>query len=202
MAEALGATMNDVVDGFARLLAAGTTPVVAVTQVGARRPAQPGDLPFVAVALELDEPRGRGLGRLIEGERPGARLGDPPLGERPCLPFTGLAALELWAASDRTVTDGARRIGERLADRAATRQHGFLRLEPARLAPAEHATRPASAGSDFSAWSQRLEYRFHFELATEPEDGGGIIGRVDVDMSHLPDPGPEDHLVIPADART
>ena len=201
MSEIPLAPMTLVVDGFARLLAA-DEPILPTSRVGARRPALPSDLPFLTLALEFAEPSKRGLGRLVQGERKAPTPGDPPLSEQWALQFNGLATLELWATSDVGVAQTAMRVGERLSNRGTTREHGFLKLDPAGLGPAEHTTRIASSGSDFAAWSQRLAYRFHYETWPDPVDGGGIIDRIDVEMSHLPDPGPEDLVVIPSQPST
>ncbi len=202
MAEPVPARPQLVVEGFAQLLSAAPSPVFAAERVRARRPSLVSHLPSVAVGLQLGEPRFRGLGRLIEGERDAPTPGDPPLAEKRALQFNGVASLEVWAGTDGSLAAAAAGVGDRLSDRKAARAHGFLKLEPARLAPAEHTLLSASAGSDFRAWSQLLEYRFHYETWPEPEEGGGIIEQIDVQLSHLPDPGPEEQLVIPASTST
>jgi len=201
MTDPPAAPMSLVVEGFGRLLAA-SPPVLGTSRVRARRPAFAGDLPLLSVGFSLGAPAGRGLGRLIEGERKAPTPGDPPLSQRWALRFNGTAALELWDASEQGLAETAARVDERLADRRASRSHGFLELEPAGLGPAEHTTRMAASGSAFAVWSQRLEYRFRFETWSEPEDGGGIIERIDVELSHAPDPGPEELMVIPPQPRT
>lgn len=202
MPEPPPAPMNLVVDGFARLLAADPSPVLPASRIRAQRPSLASDLPFVAIGLQLGAPSGRGLGRLIQGERRAPVPGDPPLSEQWALRFNGVATLELWHASKEGIVILALRADERLSERRSTCAHGFLQLEPAGLGPAEHTTRSASVGSAFSAWSQLLEYRFQFETWPDPEDGGGIIERIDVDLSHLPDPGPEERMAIPPQPST
>jgi hypothetical protein len=198
MPDAAPAPFRLAVQGFAELLAAGPDPIMGTARVQPLRPAKSADLPMVAVTLRLDEPVHRGLGRLADGERPNPVPGEPPLTERWSRQFSGSAALEVWTASQGELVNVVQRLDERFAEHTTVRAHGFSKLEPAALGPAEHSRVQASSGSPFASWSQRLEYRFYYEAPPKIDAGGGIIDRIDVMISHDPKAGPEDQLVIPS----
>jgi hypothetical protein len=103
---------------------------------------------------------------------------DDILGDR----YRGELTLELWARNLGEADDLSRRLQARLkSNRPLLRQTGFLILQPARLEPLEQVQHDPPAGSPFSAWRQRLGYRFAFECEEGGELSSGVpIKRIDV----------------------
>jgi hypothetical protein len=97
--------------------------------------------------------------------------------------YRGTLELELWASAAAGVTQLARQVQDRLAQRTTARACGFLRLEPARLHASIATTHLSPTGSSFAAWTQRLAYGFAFEAVLAGEvSGDGIIRRIDVGL--------------------
>ena len=103
--------------------------------------------------------------------------------------YSGSMILEIWANSFDEADGISRQLQNSMKlNRAALRQKGFLKLQPASLAPVENVLENSPLGSSFSVWKQQLGYRFEFEA----EEGGELssgkpIRQVNVDI--------RDHLV-------
>jgi hypothetical protein len=172
-----------VVDRVVDLLARTPQPVLSAERLAARRPAVASDVPAIAIGVELAGEQPRGLGRDLG---PDARGADSRRGDL----YSGTLAFDIYAANAGSSHALAGALEQRLAgSREDLRASGFLRLEPIGLRPAEQVVHQPAAGSPFAAWRQRLDYRFSCEIEDEPpEDIGGRIRRVDVEMrGDLPD---------------
>jgi hypothetical protein len=98
--------------------------------------------------------------------------------------YSGSLSIEVWENSFNLTRDLSRRLQDKLqTDRALLRTKGFQSLQPLTLGPIENVSQPVTVGSAFSAWKQKLEYRFAFEAEDGGELSSGVpIKRIDVDM--------------------
>jgi hypothetical protein len=173
--------MFAVADRLTEVLAAAPGPVLPSGSIAPRRPASAGELPAIAISVEASRADELGLGRLLRGSEllpDGTRMREDLLGER----FVGTVELTAWAA-DATAADRlSRAAAAKLSSaRATLRERGFAVLRPTALHAMERQP-PAPAGSPFTPWSQRLAYRFAFDLVEGGiVAGGGVIRRVDVE---------------------
>jgi len=96
--------------------------------------------------------------------------------------FRGNLAVEVWAPSSDQAENLAGKIEDKLArDRGELRNQGFFCLEPCSLEPVTVISR--ASGAAFSAWTQRLSYRFAFEAERGGESSSGtVIRQVNVDL--------------------
>jgi hypothetical protein len=173
--------MFAVADRLAEVLAAQPGRVLPSGSIAARRPASAAELPAIAISVEATRADELGLGRLVRGSEllaDGARMREDVLGER----FGGTLELTVWAADAAAAESLARAAAAKLhAARAALRERGFAVLRPVALHAMERL-RPEPAGAPFTPWSQRLAYRFTFDLVEGGiVAGGGVIRRIDVD---------------------
>jgi hypothetical protein len=98
--------------------------------------------------------------------------------------YSGSISIEVWENSFNLARDLSRRLQDKLqTDRALLRTKGFQTLQPLTLGPIENVSQPVTVGSAFSAWKQKLEYRFAFEAEDGGELSSGVpIKRIDVEM--------------------
>ncbi len=98
--------------------------------------------------------------------------------------YSGSLSIEVWENSFNLTRDLSRRLQDKLqTGRALLRTKGFQSLQPLTLGPIENVSQPVTVGSAFSAWKQKLEYRFAFEAEDGGELSSGVpIKRIDVDM--------------------
>jgi hypothetical protein len=96
--------------------------------------------------------------------------------------FRGNLTVEVWASSSDQAESLAGKVEGKLArDRAELRNQGFSCLDPRSLGPVTAVSR--ASGAAFSAWTQRLGYRFAFEMEGGGESSSGtIIRQVKVDL--------------------
>lgn len=100
---------------------------------------------------------------------------------RPGDVYSGVLTLEAWAGSAAEVEGITLAIERRVQlPSTAARAHGFLRMYPASLEPAESVLIDASVGTA-AGWRQRLTYRFTCEVEDARfESEGGPIERIDI----------------------
>lgn len=98
--------------------------------------------------------------------------------------YTGSMTLDIWSNNLNQGSEIARKLQQKLSsNRALLRQKGFLKLQPAGLEAVENIQHGAAIGSPFTAWKQKLTYKFAFEAQEGGELSSGIpIKRIDVDM--------------------
>jgi hypothetical protein len=98
--------------------------------------------------------------------------------------YSGSISIEVWENSFNLARALSRRLQDKLqTDRTLLRTKGFQSLQPLTLGPIENVSQPVTVGSAFSAWKQKLEYRFAFEAEDGGELSSGIpIKRIDVEM--------------------
>ena len=98
--------------------------------------------------------------------------------------YSGNISIEVWENSFNLARDLSRRLQDKLkTDRALLRDKGFQSLQPLSLGAIENVSQVTTVGSAFSAWKQKLEYRFAFEAEDGGELSSGVpIKRIDVDM--------------------
>jgi len=164
-----------VVQRAAEALASQPDPVLPAARIGARRPSAGAEVPALTIGVVVDAEHPRGLGRELRLDERGREVlrGDV---------YSGLLELEAWAETTSTLDQLTTRLQHRLTTSfEPARTRGFLRLQPARLDPAEQVLRQPAVGSAFAVWRQRLNYRFTCEVQeVPPPSDGGPIQRVDV----------------------
>jgi hypothetical protein len=164
-----------VVQRLAELLASQPEPVLPAARIGSRRPSAGAEVPALTVGVAVDSGHRGSLGRELRLDDRGRELrrGDV---------YSGLLELEAWAETPAVLDQLTGRLQQRLAASAEpARARGFLRLQPARLDPAEQLLRQPAVGAAFAVWRQPLGYRFTCELEEVPApDEGGVIRRIDV----------------------
>lgn len=185
--------MYAIIDGLANLLSAEPDPVLAQARVGSRRPAALGEVPAVSVSLSIDDLRTSGFDSVIRG---GDFPNTPPTDLVRGTNFRGTMSVEVWATSASELSTTSRKLQDRLIELQRMRQSGFIRLQPAGLAPLEQVQVAPPTGSPFAVWKQPLSYRFTFmaEKPPEPSDGGPIR-HIDV---HMQGSAPESLSIPPA----
>jgi hypothetical protein len=175
--------MHVVADRLAEVLAGSPAPVLPASSIAARRPTATGHLPAISISIVAHRDDELGFGRLVRASEllpDGVRMREDVLGDR----VAGVMTLDVWATRSQQVDELSRAVDAKLrAARATLRGRGFVSVRPAALEAMELVTHAHEGGQAFAPWRQRLAYRFTFEqIEGGIVDGGGVIGRVDVDV--------------------
>lgn len=104
--------------------------------------------------------------------------------------YSGVLTLEIWANSASQTAEISRGLQTRVQTALSLlRQKGFVKLQPSRLASAEHVLHQPPTGSAFAVWKQELSYAFVFDSQEGGELSSGVpIKRIDVDIKrHAPE---------------
>jgi hypothetical protein len=172
--------IHDVAARLTEALSAPPAPLLPSASIAPRRPAASGDLPAVAISVTVERAEELGWGRLVRGSDllPDGREREDYRGER----LAGTVGFEVWAGQATAAGQLSRDLDAKLRSvRATLRERGFALLRPAALEAMEGLRHEGGTGAAFTAWRQRLAYRFVYEGV----EGGaltaaGVIRRVDV----------------------
>ncbi len=172
-------TMNLVIDKLVEVLLVPANPVLSSSRMGIKKPSGKSDVPAVVISLLFENYQSNGIGLLSRVDIPQQERNEI-LGDR----SGGSMSWEIWGTSFEEVDIISRWLQERVKEnRAALRQNGFLKLQPASLAYIEKVLHHEPLGSPFTVWKQQLSYKFEFEFEQTSELGDGIpIRQINVDL--------------------
>ena len=153
-----------VVDAFVNVLATSSPPVLPAGRAGSRRPTAPGDLPAAVISVA------------VEGAR--QRWPRDPDRDR----YGGTLTVDVWGSSAADTESIARKLQERIHDSPVDLRHnGFAYCLPSTLDAVEDVRQQPATGSAFTAYRQRVAFRFAFESTlVAVENDGGSIKQIDV----------------------
>jgi hypothetical protein len=175
--------IHDVPGRLAEVLSTQPGRVLPSASIADRRPGAAGDLPALALSIDIERSDQLGLSRLVRASEllpDGSRVREDLRG----LLVAGTVTFEVWASQSGAAAQLSRAVDLKLrAEQGALRERGFAVLRPSALEALEGVRHDAGVAAPFNAWRQRLAYRFALEWIEGGElSEGGRIDRIDVDL--------------------
>jgi hypothetical protein len=148
---------------------------IADSKIGIARPSATGDVPAIAVSADETVESLGGVGRVVSATKVSDDLWSSDTISR----STGALGLEVWAGDETRLGQVVDALFGALADEAAVRSAGFLRLAGRSIGPGERL--PLPGGGDALRLAVSCAY-VHETTTAEDTGPGGIIRTVHVDI--------------------
>jgi hypothetical protein len=174
---------------FCEVLSAPSGAVLPAGKIGMRIPDSRSELPFIALSFLLQSQKCDGIHKawgLTAKSFPEEARGET---------YNGELRLEIWSETIEQAEKIFNALDEKIAkDRAGFRRNGFINLYPSLIEAIVAARCDSSSGTPFFAFKQRYALRFAFEAELIPEESGGVITKINVEI----DDRLHENIIIPS----